>query len=134
MVAWSGEELQKIAQADDLHVAPFREDRTTYGTPTWIWSVAVDDALYVRAYHGQKSRWHKAALQQKAGRIIAAGMTKDVLFEPADDALNAAIDEAYRAKYRGSSYLNSMLGARAGAATIRIIPRETPRDRTNVDH
>jgi hypothetical protein len=25
----------------------------TYGTPTWIWSVAVDGALYVRAYNGR---------------------------------------------------------------------------------
>ena len=29
-------------------LAPFREDGVTYGTPTWIWSVAVDNALYVR--------------------------------------------------------------------------------------
>ena len=36
------------ALADDLHISPFREDGVTYGTPTWIWSVAVDDALYVR--------------------------------------------------------------------------------------
>jgi hypothetical protein len=125
MIPSPKDDLRKIAEADDLHVAPFREDGTTYGTPTWIWSVAVGDALYVRAYHGQDSRWYKAALRQKAGRIIAAGMTKEVLFEPVDDALNASIDEAYRAKYRGSSYLNSMTSARARAATIRIIPGST---------
>jgi hypothetical protein len=69
--AWSKEELDKIAEAGDLHIAPFREDGTTYGTPTWIWSVAVDDAIYVRAYNGRKSRWYQAAMQQKAGRITA---------------------------------------------------------------
>jgi hypothetical protein len=47
---WPEEELRKIAEADDLHIAPFREDGATYGTPTWIWSVAVDGDLYVRAY------------------------------------------------------------------------------------
>jgi hypothetical protein len=52
-------------------------------------------------------------------------MTKAVLFEPVDDALNPGIDEAYRTKYRGSSYLNSMLIPRACAATVRIIPRST---------
>jgi len=41
---WSQDTLRKIAEADDLHIAPFREDGETYGTPTWIWSVAVDDA------------------------------------------------------------------------------------------
>jgi hypothetical protein len=46
------DELRKIAKADDLHISPFREDGATYGTPTWIWSVAFDDALYVRGYNG----------------------------------------------------------------------------------
>jgi hypothetical protein len=27
--AWSKEELDKIAEAGDLHIAPFREDGTT---------------------------------------------------------------------------------------------------------
>jgi hypothetical protein len=75
MSPWSKEELNKISEADDLHIAPFREDGTTYGTPTWIWSIAVDDAIYVRAYNGRKPRWYRAAMRQKAGRITAAGMT-----------------------------------------------------------
>ncbi|MDX3927835.1 MAG: DUF2255 family protein [Shinella sp.] len=122
-MTWSENELRRIAEADDLHIAPFREDGVTYGTPTWIWSVAVGDALYARAYHGQDSRWYKSALQRKAGRIIAAGMTKEVLFEPVDGALNDAIDEAYKTKYHGSLYLNSMIGSRARGATVKIIPR-----------
>ena len=36
MTAWSKDELRKIAEADDLHIAPFREDGVTYGTQTWI--------------------------------------------------------------------------------------------------
>jgi len=47
-MAWSCEELMKIDAADDLKIAPFREDGVTYGTPTWIWEVVVDGALYVR--------------------------------------------------------------------------------------
>jgi len=31
---WSKELLRKIADADDLHISPFREDGVTYGTPT----------------------------------------------------------------------------------------------------
>src|ERR1700728_2547862 len=101
MNTWSKEELHKIAEADDLHIAPFREDGVTYGTPTWIWSVAVDDSLYVRAYNGQSSRWHQAAMLQKAGQIIAAGITKEVTFERVDGSINDRIDAAYGAKYRG---------------------------------
>ena len=122
---WSKHELRKIAEADDLHISRFREDGVTYGTPTWIWSVAVDDALYVRGYNGQKSRLYHAAVQQKAGRIIAAGMTKEVTFEPVDGTINNRIDDAYRAKYSGSPYLSPMIGARARSATIKVMPRET---------
>jgi len=125
MTHWPQEELRRIAEADDLHIAPFREDGTTHGTPTWIWSVALDGDLYVRAYNGQRSRWYQAAMRQKAGRIIAAGLTKEVVFEAADDAFNERIDDAYRAKYQGSPYLDSMIGAsaRARSATVRVAPR-----------
>jgi hypothetical protein len=123
-MTWSKDELHAIAETDDLHVAPFREDGVSYGTPTWIWSVAVDDALYVRAYNGQNSRWYKAAVRQRAGRIVAAGKTKEVAFGPVDGPLNERIDDAYRTKYRGSPYFGSMIGARARSATLRVVPRD----------
>ena len=122
MATWAKGELQKIAGMDDLHIAPFREDGVTYGTPTWIWSVAVGDALYVRGHNGTKSRWYQAALRQKEGRIIAAGMTKEVSFEPVEGPINDRIDAAYRSKYSDSPYLKSMIAARARAATVRIMP------------
>ncbi|ATY83584.1 DUF2255 domain-containing protein [Kyrpidia spormannii] len=125
MSTWSEDELCKIAEADDLHISPFREDGVTYGTPTWIWSVVVGDAVYVRAYNGKASRWYQAALRQKAGRITVAGMTKEVTFEPVDGPINDLIDDAYRAKYRSSPYLAPMIGSRARAATVKILPRET---------
>ena len=82
MTAWSRGELQKIAKEDDLHVSPFRDDGKTYGTPTWIWSVAVGGALYVRAPNGVKSPWYQSALKQKAGRIAGAGLTNYVTGQP----------------------------------------------------
>jgi hypothetical protein len=124
MSTWSKGELRRIAEADDLHIAPFREDGVTYGTPTWIWSVAVGHALYVRGYNGTNSRWYQAAVRQKAGRIIAAGMTKEVSFEPVEGPINDSIDGAYRSKYGDSPYLKPMIGARARAATIKIIARD----------
>jgi hypothetical protein len=120
---WATDELRRIAETDDLHISPFRDDGVTYGTLTWIWSVVVDDGLYVRGYNGQESRWYHAAMRLKAGRIRAAGMTKEVVFERAEGPLNDRIDEAYRAKYAGSPYLKPMLGARARSATVRVSPR-----------
>jgi len=74
---------------------------------------------------GQKSRWYQAAVRQKSGRIIAAGTTKDVSFEPVDGPINDRIDDAYRAKYQSSSPLRPMISARARAATVKVVPRDT---------
>jgi hypothetical protein len=125
MSAWQKQELAKIATTDDLHISPLREDGRTYGTPTWIWSVVFDDAPYVRAYNGQKSRWYQAALRQRAGRITAAGMTIDVTFEPVEGSVNDRIDDAYRAKYKSSPYLAPMIGSRARAATVRVMRKNS---------
>ncbi|WP_208094637.1 DUF2255 family protein [Mucilaginibacter agri] len=99
MSAFTTEELAKINQADDLKISPFREDGKTYGTPTWIWEVVVDGELFVRAYNGTSSRWYQSALKQRAGRIHAAGLIKEVIFEPIDDAvINQRINAAYQQK------------------------------------
>jgi hypothetical protein len=91
--------LKKIADTDDLHISPFREDGMTYGTPT--------------------------AMQQTRGRITAAGMTKDVRFEPVDDSINDRIDDVYRTKYKNSPYLQPMISTRSRSATAKIEPIES---------
>jgi hypothetical protein len=122
MTLWANEELRKITESDELHISPLGDDGITYAKPTRIWSVAVDGVLYVRGYYGQKSRWYQAAVRHKAGRVIAAGVAKEVTFEPVDGPVNDRIDQAYRAKYHGSSYLGPMISARARSATVRVTP------------
>jgi hypothetical protein len=122
MNRWTQDELRRMTATDDLHIAPFREDGVTYGTLTWIWSVVVDGNLYARAYNGTTSSWYKAAIRQKAGRITAAGMERNVAFVRADDVLASQIDEAYQAKYGSSPYLGAMIGKKARAATVMILP------------
>lgn len=119
---WDQRELGSIVKADDLHISVFRQDMVNYGTPTFIWCVEVEGELYVRAYNGVQSRWYQAALKQGAGRIIAAGKTIDVRFEPVSGAVNDRIDDAYRAKYSTSSYLAPMISERSRSATVRILP------------
>ncbi|MGY3080493.1 hypothetical protein ACVWZZ_006901 [Bradyrhizobium sp. LM6.10] len=57
--------------------------------------------------------------------LRAAGLIKEVAFEPVDGPVLDSIDEAYRAKYCGNRYLEPMIGARARSATLRILPRAT---------
>lgn len=121
-IQFSKEELKKIDTADDLKISPFRADGKTYGTPTWIWNVVVDGDLYVRAYNGIHSRWYQSALKQKAGRIHAAGMVIDVVFESVEGAVNDKIDAAYQKKYSSSPYLFPMISEKVKTATVRIIP------------
>ncbi len=123
MSKWSKDELRNIAAADDLHISPFREDGKTYGTPTWIWSVAVGDSIYVRPYNGKKSRWFQAAVAQKKGRIIAAGMTREVDFEQVTGSINELVDDAYRAKYGSSPYVATMIGEPVRSVTVKIMPQ-----------
>jgi hypothetical protein len=124
MSSWSKEELRKIEESDDLHISPFREDGVTYGTPTWIWSVAVDGNLYVRAYNGTNSSWYQATTKQKAGRIAAGGLTKEVAFETVEGQIDDRIDDAYRTKYHSSPYLKPMISSRARSATVRVVPKD----------
>jgi hypothetical protein len=115
---WPKDEIARIVAADDLHVSPLREDAATYGTPSWIWSVAVGDALYVRAKSvplvsscsGAKGGTNRRRRPGKGRRI-----------RPVDGP--HLDNEAFRAKYRESRYLESMIGNRARAATMEIRPR-----------
>jgi hypothetical protein len=77
----------------------------------------------VRAYNGKKSSWYQAAMRQKAGRIKAAGMTKEVAFEPIGGPINNLIDDAYRTKYHDSPYLSPMIAAPARSVTVKVMPR-----------
>jgi hypothetical protein len=124
MSSWNQDDLETIAENDDLYVSPFREDGTTYGTPTRAWPLVVGGNVYVRAANGQQSSWYQAAMSQKAGRIQVGGKDYEVRFEAGDgDETDAAIDAAYEEKYRGSSAVPIMQGEGPTSATVRISPR-----------
>jgi len=42
-------ELGKIVAGDDPQSRPVGKNGAAFGTPTWVWSIAVDDGLDVRA-------------------------------------------------------------------------------------
>ena len=126
MNRWPTQDIERIAADDDLHIAPFRADGITAGTPTWIWSVVVDGRLFIRAWNGTRSHWYQAAIAQRAGQITTAGATYDVAFHSADPGLKDRIDAAYRTKYAASSYLPPMVGSGPQSATVEVTLRPTP--------
>lgn len=124
MASWNTEQIERIASTDDLHIAVYHEDGATTGTLTWIWSVVVDERLFVRSYTGTTGRWYRSALAQRAGRITAAGDGHEVEFTPIDDPeLGDRIDAAYEKKYAGSPFLPPMVAQGPRAATVDVTPR-----------
>jgi hypothetical protein len=123
MTAWTSDELEAIAAADELEL--------TLGARTvTIWVVRVGDHLYIRSWRGASGSWFRDALQTHEGQISAGGVEKNVSFVEADDEANDAVDDAYRSKYGryAASYVEPMVRAEARATTTKLVPRaeETP--------
>lgn len=123
MAAWTSEELDKIAAADELQLEITRRDGTLR-RPVTIWVVRHGDDLYVRSAYGRNSAWFRGIQDRHEGHIRAGGVDKDVVFVEAVD-VNDAIDAAYRTKYRrySATYIDPMVSPGARAATLKLVPR-----------
>jgi hypothetical protein len=123
MAAWTSEELNKIAAAEELELASARRDGTLR-KPVTMWVVRYGDDLYVRSVNGRGSSWFRGAQTRHEAHIRAGGVDKDVLLVKTDD-LNNEIDAAYRAKYHryAESIVATIVSPEARAATLKLVPR-----------
>ena len=123
MATWTPDELDKIAVADELQIAPLRRNATPQ-KPVTIWLVRVGDDLYVRSAYGRNASWFRRIQMQHEARIRAGGIEKDVIILDAAPNLNDQIDAAYRTKYRrhGATYVNMMVSPEARSTTIKLAP------------
>jgi hypothetical protein len=124
MSEWTSDELDKIAEAEELQLASLRRDGTLRN-PVTIWVVRHGDDLYVRSWRGRTSTWFRGVQDRHEGHIHAGGVDKDVVFVDADDDVNDEIDAAYRTKYHrySDSYVTPMIRLEARATTIKLVPR-----------
>jgi len=124
MSDWTADELGKIGAAEELEIAPLREDGSLRPFVT-IWVVRVGDDLYVRSYRGHSGAWFRSALRRPQGRIRAGGVDRDVDLAEPDDADQDAIDQAYWTKYApyASTYVGPMVSPEARATTLRLVAR-----------
>src|SRR5260221_1548968 len=85
MPRWTSDELEKIAGADELHIASRRRDGTLRD-PVTVWVARVGDDLYVRSVRGRSGPWFRGTQTRHEGRIEAGGISRDVtLEEPGTD-------------------------------------------------
>lgn len=126
MTAWTSDELSRIGQAEELLITSARPDGTMRPYVT-IWVVRVGDDLYVRSAFGPTNPWYRRAKASGAGRIRAGGVERDVTFAEPAAGVEAAIDEAYHAKYDryGPALVDPVVGPHAADVTIRLVPRIT---------
>ncbi|HEY7596589.1 MAG TPA: DUF2255 family protein [Actinophytocola sp.] len=125
MSTWTADELDRIAAADELRIAPRRRDGSL-SNPVTIWVVRRGGDLYVRSALGGDGRWYRNAQASHEGHVDAGGVGKDVTFaDETDGAVNDEIDAAYRTKYRDydAQYVDPMVTERARATTLRLTPR-----------
>jgi hypothetical protein len=122
---WTGEELDRIGEAEELEIAARRVDGTLR-KPVAIWIVRVDDDLYVRSWRGSDGHWLRAAQARREGRISAGGIDTNVVFLDIDEAVDDAVDAAYREKYRHyPNYVAPMTSDQARATTLKLLPART---------
>jgi hypothetical protein len=121
---WTAAELDRIARADELEIAPQRRDGSIR-RPLPIGVVRVGDDLFVRSWRGASGGWYHAAEATHQADISAGGVDKHVTLADAGDEVNDAVDAAYRTKYaRHSGYVEPMLGPEARATTLRLVPHD----------
>jgi hypothetical protein len=123
MSAWTDEELRRIGAAQELDIAPVRRNgELRSATPIWV--VRAGDDLYVRAAYGANKGWHGVARTSRRARISAAGVSKDVTVEDADQAVIDQVDAAYREKYGGryAGIVDSINDAEHRSTTLRLAP------------
>jgi hypothetical protein len=123
-MSWTGSQLTKIGDADELQVSSVRPDGSPRPYVT-IWVVRLGDDLYIRSGYGPENGWYRRARAAGSGRVRAGGVTHDVTFEDADPALREQIDAAYHAKYDkyGPAVVGPMVGEKLAEVTLRLSPR-----------
>jgi hypothetical protein len=128
MSAWTTEELERIADADELEIAAVRRNgELRRATPIWV--VRAGDDLYVRAAYGAASGWYGVARTSRQAHIRAGGVERDVAVEDADEAVLDAVDAAYRAKYGGryANIVDKLVEPEHRANTVRFVLQEAGR-------
>jgi hypothetical protein len=117
MTAWTAEDRSLFSETYSLVLTAGEAERTGVE----VGMVVVDDALYVRAYRGVRSRWYRAAREHGRGTVRVGAVSRDVLLTAGDVEPPAGLDAAFRAKY-GAVADALVANPQARAATVRIDP------------
>lgn len=122
MTDWTASELASLDQVSEIRVAGRRDDGSLRKLVI-VWHVVVDGSLYVRSVRGDDGKWYQGVVKRMEGAISWAGQTRDVRYIRDSDH-DAAIDDAYFAKYGRGSSSQAITSATATSTTLRVEPAE----------
>lgn len=124
MATWTEDELNRINAETYFTVGATLPDGTTPKTVD-IWSVPVEDRIFIRSFNGTQGKWYGPALETGRGRISAGGVEKAVRFVPvdsADEETNQAVDDSFLKKYADSKYSVTMSTEPVRRNTLEVVP------------
>jgi hypothetical protein len=123
-MTWKSDELARIGSAEELEIAPRRQDGSLAG-PRTIWVVRHGDDLYVRSVNGRDSAWFRGTQVRHEGHIEAGGVSRDVSLADPGEVIGDELDATYRDKYRryATSIVDSIMTPQARAATLKLVAR-----------
>lgn len=124
-MALTRDQRDVLGAAHEVQVSTYRRDDTRR-RPIPIWTVRVEDEVYVRSALGPDAAWYRNALKDNRLHVDAGAVAIDLALETAADAaINVAVDAAYRAKYpHGGSATTAMVTAPAVDTTVKLIALE----------
>jgi hypothetical protein len=120
---WDRPVLDTLASTDEVGISSFRADGTLRPYVT-IWAVVADGGVYVRSAYGAGNGWYRRAVASGSGRLRLRGVEHDVTFEQPEDAVQQAVDQAYRDEY-GAAYpsiVRGIVGPDWYGVTLRLDP------------
>jgi hypothetical protein len=122
MSTWTFETARAVTAPQEVQVVTRRRDGTPR-RPRTIWIVGDGDRVFIRSTNGRSADWFRAAIATGAGQVLARGTAYDVTFTEADDSDLAAVDSAYRRKYRQyASIVDHLESPGPRAATLQVHP------------
>ena len=122
MTDWTASDLASLDPTGAIRVAG-RRDAGTLHKLVIVWHVVGDGSLFVRSVRGDDGKWYQGVTERMEGAISWAGQTRDVRYIRDADH-DAAIDDAYFAKYGRGSSSQAITTAVAASTTLRVEPAE----------
>ncbi len=86
--------------------------------------VCTEGDVFVRTWYRRSTGWFGVVLRTERARVRVPGVEVDVRAQDVGDdpaTLRAAVDDAYRSKYGGTS-TDRMVADDAAATTLRLFP------------